>query len=172
MLNKYLHESFYGFYPSELFDFGENNKRIQELEYKSRKLSDLLELKSLYMKSMSASLYRDDIINQCEYAKQLIKMSNDDIKVFVKNNQRTATELFSLYSLFISVMALGASAFGVANYLFYYLLFGVIAVVGACYSYVHSVNTRTLNSKQVEKYRQMLMCFETVEEMARETRKS
>lgn len=171
MLKRYVHKSFYGFYPSEMFDFGQNTDKIQQLERENRELSNLLELKRLYEESMSASLEQNDIINKCEYAKRLLKISNDDIRIFNENSQRTATELVSLFSLFISVMALGASAFGRANYSFYCLLFGVITTIGGCCSYVNSVRIRVSNSKLAEVYRQMLMCFDTVEEMARENRK-
>ena len=75
-----------------------------------------------------------------------------------------------MVSLFASVIAIGLSVFSETSVSYLILAFGVVAIIGTCCTYVKSVNLRKTNSKLMEIYRKMLMCFETVEEMAKEQR--
>jgi len=172
MSPKFKHKSFYGFFPSEMFDFGIAREEIQRLEENNRELSELIKLKTLYKEHMPPTYSHEDIIEKCEYAKRILKLSTDDIAVFSENSQRTAAELVSLMSLFVSVVAVGLSVFGEEKFSLLFVIFGIIAIIGTCCMYIKSVNLRTSNSALMEMYRKMLMCFETVEEMADERKKA
>ena len=163
---RYKHSSFYGFYPSEIFDFGNAKNEICNAEGKIKSVSDLLKLKELYRKAMPRSLDSVSIIKKCEYSNEILRISLNDIENFSDNSQRTASELVSLLSLFASVMALGAAIFGIDVLRGVPVMFGVVAIAGACISYIGAVNLRNNNSALIERYRNMLMCFETIKNMA------
>lgn len=165
---KEKHESFYGFYPSEFFDMNTSKEpRIIELELTNRSIEELNELKKLYSKQL-VSLSGDKIISKCEYAKRVLNSSMEDIDYFFGNSQKIATDLIPLLSLFTSILALTASIFNSKVFVPAFLAFGICGVVGACMIYVISVKHRQNNSKLKEIYRKSTMCFETIEELARE----
>lgn len=76
------HSSFYGFYPSEIFDFGSEAQKIKRIEYDNRSIEELQELKALYTRAISPSLSKEEIIRKCEYAKRLLNLSIEDIDSF------------------------------------------------------------------------------------------
>lgn len=164
----YDHKSFYGFYPSEVFDFGDRAQKINQKEHNSRSISDLMELKDLYKASMPASLGKEDIICKCRFSKQILNLSIEDIDFFSESNQRIAGELVPLISLFISVMAMCISIFGTERFSIPFIAFGIFAIIGTCQTYLKSAKLKDANCKIKEMYRTMIMCFETLEEAVKE----
>ena len=165
---RYKHKEFSSFYPSDVFDFGSRKYEIQKLEENIRSYSDLVKLKKLYKDVMPTSLNHEELIAECEYSKRILTISIDEIKNLSENSQHVVPEVVSLDSLIVSIIALVISASGEAKSSIFFSIFSLIVIVS-----VVSINTVSMNLKNdimklMESYRNSILCFETVEQIARD----
>ena len=160
---KYKHTTFCGFYPSDVFSFGHGSEKSKEYESTSRSIAELQDLKQLYKTSMPSSMNKAQIIEKCKYYKRILQLGIEETDFFSDASQRITVEYVPIISLWVSVMVMCGSYIDYQKNPLVPLSFGIIAIIGTCILYCKSIRIKQVHKKIKEMYRNMLMCFETLE---------